>query len=95
MNKRLILLLASAAILLMGCGPEEDPIIIPGVYPDDEEQTTGGDDNYQAHAPYKVDCKKSVSTGSWTTYDAYTVDCIQGFRPEADPETDQTATSAL
>ncbi|MBP5636410.1 MAG: hypothetical protein J6X25_02690 [Bacteroidales bacterium] len=86
MNKRFVFV-ALAAIFLWSCGPGEEPIIIPGVYPEEEEQTPGGD--YQARAPYKVDCKKSVSTGSWTTYDAFTVDCIQGFKPVADPETDQ------
>ena len=90
MSKRFIIpALAAFALLAWGCGGKEPTEVdIPSVFP-----INGGENNQnqntQASDPVKVDCKKTVSTGSWTTYLAYTIDCIQGFNPNADPETDK------
>ncbi len=84
---RKTLITALAAILLAACGNKPEETIIPWVNPDDGGNGDGG--NTEVLDPYKVDCKKDVKTASWTTYDAYTVNCIAGFKPEADPETDQ------
>ncbi len=43
----------------------------------------------QTHDPYKVQCKTSVSSSTWTTYNAYAADCIEGFSPTADPQTNK------
>lgn len=74
-----------AAVLLAACGNKPDDTIIPWVPGDGGE---GGNGTSEVLPPYKVDCKKEVKTANWTTYDAYTVNCIEGFKPEKDPETD-------
>lgn len=78
-----------AALLAAGCGQEQPEVVIPSVFPDDDDNNNNQNPPSTASDPVKVECKKTVSTASWTTYDAYTVDCIQGFTPEADPATDQ------
>ena len=89
MSKRYIVwALAAITVLSVGCGKkEEPPVDIPSVFPDDPIDKPV--DPTDAQDPIKVDCKKTVSTESWTTYLAYTIDCIQGFTPQGDPETDQ------
>lgn len=86
MNRRLLICAFGALFLFSACGEKEPEVIIPAVYPDN-----GGDDGDQHKVlpPYDVECKKTVTTANWTTYQAYTVDCLDGFKPEADPETDQ------
>ena len=87
MNKTHLSFFAAVG-LLCACGGSSDlpdiPLVFPGQDPEDPDQPT-----VVALDPYKVDCKKTVTTASWTTYDAYTVNCIQGFTPSADPETDK------
>ena len=86
MNKRVLFLAATVlCALFSACGAEEDPVEIPWVSPDPPKPE---DPQQQVSDPFKVDCKKTVTTTSWSTYDAYTVDCIQGFTPQADPATD-------
>lgn len=96
MNSNLITAVLATALLFVACGPDEkhNGVVIPSVFPDqnkddgtnpsDPEDTT----DYVARDPYKVKCKEKVTTASWTTYDAYTVYCIPGFKPKQDPETD-------
>ena len=89
MNKILSILALSAMILFAPCcGDKEIVVVIPEVFPEDE--TPEGDTPSQARDPYRVKCKPKVSTTSWDTYNAYTVECIQGFNPSvSDPATDQ------
>lgn len=85
---RSIFIGAIAALLLFACCEKKpEDVVIPVVYPDEDENNT--DQPSQALPPYKVECKKTVTTASWTVYDAYTVKCIDGFTPAADPETDK------
>lgn len=93
MNKTIALALL---LVLVGCGTQkEDDVVIPWVSPGGGEggapNQPGGDDDDPTPVlpPYKVDCKKTVSTASWTSYEARTVYCIEGFSPKADPEVDQ------
>lgn len=86
MNRSLRIFFLAALCFLAACGGKEENTLIPWVEPGTDPVDPG---NQTALPAYKVDCKKSVSTASWTTYDAYTVDCIQGFKPSADPETDK------
>ena len=72
--------------LFAACGGKKEDVLIPWVDPVEETEDPG---TQTALPPYKVECKKSVTTTSWTTYEAYTVDCIQGFSPSPDPETDK------
>ncbi len=87
MNKSLFICALAALFLLSSCEKKKlEDIIIPVVYPDDEKKPDEG--KTTALPPYKVECKKTITTSSWTTYDAYTVECIDGFKPEDDPQTD-------
>lgn len=87
MNKSHLSIIAVLSVLC-ACGGGNDFPDIPMVFP---EPGPDGPDQPEVVAldPYKVECKKTVTTASWTTYDAYTVNCIQGFTPEADPATDK------
>ena len=55
---------------------------VPEVYPDD---------SHEVLPPYNVDARKnSQATSEWSTWQAYTLDCIEGFVPGApEPETDR------
>ncbi len=81
-----ILALCAAICSVHACSGGET-FVIPDVYPDDGPSQGG--DTLAVRDPYEVDCKKTVSTSTWTTYKAYTVDCIEGFSPSSDPDTDQ------
>lgn len=89
MTKRFLFLAMAALLALASCSgnKNEDDILIPSVFPGQED---GGDSgSTEALPPYKVDAKKTVNTGTWTSYDAYAVQCINGFKPEDDPATDE------
>ena len=89
MNRKTIILAIAALAALSACnGNKDEDVIIPVVYPVVDD---GNGDNNPTDVldPYKVECKKNVETTSWTTYNAYTVKCISGFTPSADPEVDQ------
>ena len=85
MNKTVRFLLLATVILAPCCSGHEDPVEIPQYYPDPEEEPVPS----EVSDPFKVECKKNITTTAWTTYDAYTVDCIAGFKPSPDPATDQ------
>ena len=90
MNKTFrILVLAGLITGIPGCGGNKElDIDIPSVFPEGEQDKPEGEDDKPVHTardPFEVQCKKTVSTASWTTYKAYTVDCIQGFTPQSDP----------
>ena len=85
MNKTVRFLLLATVILAPCCSGHEDPVEIPQHYPDPEEEPVPS----EVSDPFKVECKKNITTTAWTTYDAYTVDCIAGFKPSPDPATDQ------
>ena len=55
---------------------------VPEVYPDD---------SHEVLPPYNVDARKnSQATSEWSTYTAYTIDCLEGFTPGGmEPETDK------
>ena len=86
MSKSLRIFAAAGLLALAACSEKPGNVVIPQVFPDDEEEPgqTGN-----ARPPYKVESKSSTSVSSWTTYNAYTVECIDGFTPAADPEVDQ------
>ena len=84
------MLALAATLLFAACGGEET-IILPNAFFDDEEGGEGGGgggESSEVHPPYKVQCQKKVGQ-AWAIYDAYTVECIQGFTPSDDPETDK------
>ena len=90
MNKTLrILILAGLMAGFSSCDSNKElDIDIPTVYPGQTpEEPTEGDDKPETTVsdPFDVQCKKTVTTAAWTTYKAYTVDCIEGFTPSADP----------
>ena len=87
MNKKFFISVIAVLLFFSCCEKKQTEVVIPVVYPEEEDENE--DTQTQALPPFKVDCKKSVSTASWTTYDAYTVKCIEGFTPTADPETDK------
>ncbi len=80
LNRLVVALLAGAALLCCsGKNAQED---IPDVFPD----TPGT----QVHAPYKVETRKNSTSSSWTTYEALTLDCLEGFTPgKGEPATDK------
>ena len=89
MSNKWLLPALAAAFLLAACGEKEEEIIIPAIYTDDGIDDGGGNnEGGEVHPPYKVNCRKNKNS-SWGSYDAYTVDCIQGFTPSDDPETDK------
>ena len=58
---------------------------IPDVFPDSPD-----DNNVEVIAPYKIQTRKNSTSSTWTTYDAYTLDCLKGFiKGEAEPVTDK------
>ena len=73
MNSRHLTLALLAIGLLAACGEKPEDIIIPVVYPENPDPTPGGEN---VLPPYKVECKKTVTTSSWTTYEACTVNLI-------------------
>ncbi|MBO4446633.1 MAG: hypothetical protein J5764_00735, partial [Bacteroidales bacterium] len=87
MNRCFVFSALAALFLLASCDEKQPDVVIPIVYPDDNPDNPG--DDTTVLPPYKVECKKTVSTSSWTTYNAYTVECIAGFKPTPAPDTDQ------
>lgn len=58
---------------------------VPDVFPDSPD-----DNNVEVIAPYKIQTRKNSTSSTWTTYDAYTLDCLKGFiKGEAEPVTDK------
>ena len=84
----------SLLLALAACGGTDDKEpVIPWVSPDPEDGNGGSgnggtQDTLIVLPPYKVKCKQKVSTASWTTYEARTIECIEGFNRAKDPEVD-------
>ena len=89
MNRNWILAILAAIPLFYACGGSnpDDPVI-PVVYPGGSGGENGGGEDAVSD-PFTVECKKTVTTAAWTNYKAYTVNCIKGFKPSEDPQTDQ------
>lgn len=79
-NKNICFASVFAAAALCCCSNETAKI--PDVFPDDEDT--------DVLPPYRVETRKNSTASSWTAYDAYTVDCLDGFVKDVpEPETDR------
>ncbi|MBR1868510.1 MAG: hypothetical protein IJ799_00400 [Bacteroidales bacterium] len=79
----------AALVAFASCGDDKGTdVVIPVIRPE-EGGEGGSSSDSEVLPPFKVSCKKSVTTASWGSYDAYTVNCIKGFKPSADPVTDK------
>lgn len=83
---RNILFAAGVMLLTVLCSPAEVHDV-PDVFPDDGSAGQTG----EVKDPYKVSARKNATSDKWETYDAYTVECIDGFVPysQEEPELDE------